>query len=157
MIEPRDITKMVQHIVRRDSGKVDAHIMHPMREWALGLFVVGLIVLWGVIFTIALYRVYSDSLQTEVPVATTVIPFKGSAVAEAIAYYEKERATYEAMVGTDSRASKNATLVATTTTIDMTATPTVSTPVVASSSPKTGTPIPAVKGMSKPVTPVPEL
>ena len=68
MIEAKDITKMVQHVVRRDSGKSDAVIMHPLREWALGLFVVGLLVLWGVIFTIALFRVYSSSLETVVPV-----------------------------------------------------------------------------------------
>ena len=90
---------MVAHIVRRDNGKPESMIMHPMREWAVGLLVIGLLVLWGTIFTIALYRVYSNSLETDVPIATVAIPYKAPQVADAIQYYEKERTTYEALLG----------------------------------------------------------
>jgi hypothetical protein len=102
MIEPKDITKMVTHIVRRDSGKSDATIMHPMREWTLGLFVVGMLVLCGVIFTITLYRMYSSSLETAVPVVVTTIPYTEPLVIETIHYYEKEQTNYHAMLGVES-------------------------------------------------------
>ena len=102
MIEAKDITKMVKHITRRDKGKVDSNIMHPIREWALGLLVHGILVLCGVIFSIALYRVYHDSLETEVSIISTTIPFQPSLVADTIHWYENERESYEAMLGKSS-------------------------------------------------------
>jgi hypothetical protein len=135
MIEAKDITKMVQHVVRRDSGKSDAVIMHPLREWALGLFVVGLLVLWGVIFTVALFRVYSSSLETVVPVPVMPIPYKAPLVAETILQYEKERTQYKAMVGVVPPTLKDAPLGATGTTTETTtpATPVVESELIASS------------------------
>lgn len=157
MIETKDITKMVKHIARRDSGKSDATIMHPMREWALGLFVTAFIVLWGVIFTVALYRVYGSSLETEVPVAVTVIPYKAPLVADAIQFYEKERTIYEAMLRTGSVLGKSNVSLATTT---MGETVSSSIPVIqnATSSPETVPVLPlVVKESSKPVVPMPAL
>ena len=116
MIEAKEITKMVKHIVRRNAGKFDANIMHPMREWAFGLLVIGLLVLGGIIFTIGLYRIYRDSLETVVPVVSATIPYKASLVADAIVWYEKERMTYEAMRGALSVTSVPTRMVATTTT-----------------------------------------
>jgi hypothetical protein len=140
MIEPKDITKMVTQIVRRDNGKPESMIMHPMREWALGLLVVGLLVLWGVIFTIALYRVYSSSLETEVPIATVTIPYKAPQVADAIQYYENERTIYETLLGAPSYIGRSNTLpVPVATSTEMTAedsVPTFPTLDMATSTPK---------------------
>lgn len=147
---------MVKHIVRRDSGKADANIMHPMREWASGLLVVGLMVLWGVIFTIALYRVYGNSLETQVPVVATPIPYKAALVSSTIQYYEKERAAYEAMLGTESLVGKS-TPVATTTVGDAGASSTSVTATATTTPDVAPIPKPVVKETVKPMTPVPAL
>jgi hypothetical protein len=102
MIETKDITKMVAHIVRRDAGIPDASIMHPMREWVLGLTVVFFLVLGGVAFNVVMYRSYHDALFAPVEVTETVVPYRAAAVARAITYYEAERKTYESILGTRS-------------------------------------------------------
>jgi hypothetical protein len=102
MIEPKDISKMVAHIVRRDSGIPDASIMHPMREWVLGLAVVFLLVVAGMVFNVLMYRAYHDELSAPLSVEETVVPYKAALVAHAISYYEAERKTYESLLGTHS-------------------------------------------------------
>jgi len=98
MIDPKDITKMVKHIVRRDAGKPDAVIMHPMREWVMGLGAIGCILIAGVVLTVVLYRTYNDSLNTELPVTPTIIPYKAVFVNDTIEYYEAERVRYESLL-----------------------------------------------------------
>jgi hypothetical protein len=166
MIEPKDFTKMAKHIVRRDNGKHDANIMHPMREWAVGLFVVGMLVLWGVVFTIALYRIYSDSRAIEATVTVTAIPYKAPLVSDTIQYYEKERTVYETMLGKASyigtgRAS-SLEVIATTTEAITTSVPIPGSVILPTSTPgivSTPAPIPATlpTESNEPVTPLPVL
>lgn len=99
MIETKDITKMVAHIVRRDNGIADTSIMHPMREWMLGLAVVFLLVAGGVGFNVLMYQNYHDALTTPVAVTETIVPYKAAPVARAINYYEAERVIYESILG----------------------------------------------------------
>ncbi len=102
MIETKDITKMVAHIVRRDNGIPDANIMHPMREWVLGLVVVLLLVIGGMIFNIMMYTSYHDALTAPVAVVETAVPYKSAQVSQAITYYEAERKVYESISGSRS-------------------------------------------------------
>ena len=102
MIETKDITNMVAHIVRRDKGIPDTNIMHPMREWVVGLAVVFLLVAGGVVFNIIMYQSYSEALSAPVTVTETVVPYKAAVVAQAITHYQTERTRYKSLLGTVS-------------------------------------------------------
>lgn len=108
MIETKDITKMVAHIVRRDKGIPDTNIMHPMREWVVGLAVVFLLVAGGVVFNIIMYQSYSEALSAPVTVTETVVPYKAAVVAQAITHYQTERTRYKSLLGTVSALPQSA-------------------------------------------------
>ncbi len=100
MIDTTEITKMVKHIVRRDNGIPDSNIMHPMREWGIGILVTAIAVVGGVIFNIFLYQTYTAALTTVVPVQETAVPYQAANVAAAIEWYTKQAKTYQQIIGT---------------------------------------------------------
>ena len=95
MIETKDITKMVKHIVRRDKGLVDPQIMHPVREWTTGLGVVLVGVLLGSWFCFYLYNFYSTQLNIAIVVEEVQVPYQDTLVKKALLLYREEKKTYE--------------------------------------------------------------
>lgn len=100
MIDTTDITKMVKHIVRRGQGVADPHIMHPMREWLLGVSVVLLLVMLGAGLSFHLYRIYDSQRTTEITTIAPVVSYAAPTIAEAVSVYSAKRAVYEAVLGT---------------------------------------------------------
>ncbi len=99
MIETKDISKMVKHIMRRNRGVVDPQIMHPMREWVIGIVITLIGMLGGSILAASLYQYYDAKMDTEVAVAATVVPYDAAVVEAALSQYRIKQAQYEAVVG----------------------------------------------------------
>lgn len=99
MIETKDITKMVAHIIRRDRGMADPLIMHPTREWFVGLGITTLIVLLGSWFCWYIYTEYSQTINTAVSVTEPVVPYQAATIAEAITIYENKQIKYSEILG----------------------------------------------------------
>ena len=103
MIETKDITKMVAHIIRRDKGIADSQIMHPTREWFIGLGVAVLIVLLGSWFCWYIYSEYSRTIDSALSVTEPVIPYQAATIAEAIKIYETKQLKFSEILGTSGR------------------------------------------------------
>jgi len=99
MIETKDIVKMVKHIVRHDNGVPDTRIMHPMREWLIGLSGVTVGIIGGSIFALLVYHSYSLSARDVMTVAETVVPYKAVLVEQALDTYLEKRRVYESLTG----------------------------------------------------------
>jgi hypothetical protein len=100
MIETKDITKMVQHVVRRNRGIADPQIMHPMREWVTGIGVTALGVFAGSILAAWSYTYYQAKTDEVIVVTETPIPYNASLVAEALSIYRSKLEAYNAVTNT---------------------------------------------------------
>lgn len=98
MIEIKNIFKSITHIVHADSGVHDTRIMHPMREWLIGLGGVTLGVLCGAIFAVLVYQSYSRSAQAEIVVMETAVPYRAAMVERALETYLEKRREYDSLV-----------------------------------------------------------
>ncbi len=100
MIETKDITKMVGHIIRRDKGIADPQLMHPTREWFFGLGITTLIVFFGSWFCLDLYTQYSHIIHTPVIVSESAVPYQAATIAEAIKIFETKQLKFSEILGT---------------------------------------------------------
>lgn len=103
MIETKDVTKMVSHIIRRDKGIADTQLMHPTREWFIGLGITMLIVLLGSWFCWYIYNEYSQTINTPLTVSESVVPYQAATIAEAIKIYETKQSKFLEILGTSDR------------------------------------------------------
>lgn len=103
MIETKDITKMVKHIVRRDQGARDPQIMHPSREWFTGLSLVTLIVVFGSWFCFYTYNNYIQQINGDVPVVESSVPYQAAVVDKAVQSLIEKRKTYQSILETKTQ------------------------------------------------------
>lgn len=99
MIETKDIKKMVAHIMRRDKGIADPQLMHPTREWFIGLGIATLIVLLGSWFCWFIYSSYAQTIVSELPVSEPVVPYQAASIAEAIKIFESKQIKFSEILG----------------------------------------------------------
>ena len=102
MIETKDITKMVGHIIRRDKGIADPQLMHPPREWLTGLGITTLIVLFGSWFCWHMYTQYSQIINTPLTVSESGVPYQATTIAEAIKIFETKQLKFSEILGVTS-------------------------------------------------------
>lgn len=99
MIETKDITKMVSHILRRDKGIADTELMHPVREWFIGLGLTSLAVALGSWFCFYLYLSYSAEMQKEVVVVEQAVPYQATAVKNALELFAFKQKKFSEIIG----------------------------------------------------------
>ncbi len=61
MIEKTDILKMAKHVLKRVSGGRDHKIMHPYREWGIGVLVSLMLAVVGGMFAVDRYLIYENT------------------------------------------------------------------------------------------------
>jgi hypothetical protein len=116
MIETKDIKKMVAHIIRRDKGIADTTIMHPAREWYLGLGLASLIVCFGSWFCWYLFSSHKLEMQKEIVVIEQAVPYQAATVKSALELFAIKQKKYDEILGTkDIAASSEAPSIATST------------------------------------------
>jgi len=98
MIETKHITQMVQHIVRRNRGLSDPQIMHPMREWLIGIVVTGVVGIIGSVAAALLYHSYNELRGTEIAVVASSTPYKVKIVDAALAEFRQKRERYDVLL-----------------------------------------------------------
>ncbi len=120
MIETKDITKMVRHILRRDKGIADTHIMHPNREWFAGLSVTTGIIVLGSWFCFYLFTVQVAKMSQEVTIVESVVPYQAATVKRALELFAVKQNKYDEIVSSrDTTVISETPLVSTSTDISV--------------------------------------
>jgi hypothetical protein len=107
MIETKDITNMVKHILRRDKGIADTNIMHPSREWFTGLGIATVIVFVGSWFCYYLYSVHTTKMQEEVTIVEQAVPYQAATVKSAIELFETKQKKYNEIISNGDTSTVN--------------------------------------------------
>ncbi len=108
MIQKKDIIKMAKQVFRKTQGYPDRRIMHPYREWGIGILVFALLVVAGGVVAGKVFVSYLDIDATDVQDAGTGIPrYREALVQDAIEMYQQKNDAYQAIEQTITPVENN--------------------------------------------------
>lgn len=109
-----DIKKMAKQILRHGQRLPDRRLIHPEREWLIGLGLFAVLVMAGAVYEIHNFNFYSQ-LDSKLPVeSVTVETYKSGSAARVLDTYQQKREHFDSLVG-QSRAEVDSTNNATST------------------------------------------
>lgn len=95
MIDKNEIIKMAQHVFKRSAGVPDKKLMHPRREWAIGLLLFLAILVSGSTYTATSFNRFRE-LDTNNGEANVNIPrYQGDRVSAVLTDYQARTAAYK--------------------------------------------------------------
>ncbi|MCB9810659.1 MAG: hypothetical protein H6779_02415 [Candidatus Nomurabacteria bacterium] len=97
MIEKKEILKMVDHVIHPHKKEFsDNQIMHPEREWLIGLVISTLVVISGVWWSVSTYMQYSNvSVEDTDGSGGAPINYKSEFVEAAINNFNQRQEIYD--------------------------------------------------------------
>jgi hypothetical protein len=98
MIDSNIIKKMVTDITRREHGVHDRKLIHPVREWLVGMTVVCCLVVAGGGVSYFLYESTSSDTFLESAATVMTVPYHSDVVISANAVYAKRRQQFDQQV-----------------------------------------------------------
>ena len=97
MIEKKDILKMVRQVTKRAAGKPDKRLIHPRREWFIGISMFMLIVLVGAGYSVQVHSSLDKLEENVIENDTRVIRYQEAEVQKALERYRAAEATFDDM------------------------------------------------------------
>lgn len=96
-----DIQKITKTIMRKNSGLQDPQLIHPERDWAIGM--VGTLIFLGsaVVFNVWQYHSYTK-LSLDEEVILDMVPYKTAQVENALKQYRALSATHNKIISDTS-------------------------------------------------------
>ena len=95
MISKKDILKMVRHVRRKSQGVPDRRLIHPRREWIVGLALFVVVALAGVAYNMYTYATISN-LENELAVEDSgVVRYQANTVDQALTIFRAKQAEFE--------------------------------------------------------------
>lgn len=83
MITKHDIIKMAKHVFRRSRGMPDRRLLHPKRDWLIGMLMFATILIAGSIVSAQTFVSYQDVLPAD-DASVGIIPTYNSATIEKV-------------------------------------------------------------------------
>ncbi len=99
MITKHSILKMVRHIVRRDAGHPDRRIMHPARDWFIGLLGVGVVFLGGGVYAGYLFWSKSNTIAETHEATSGSVKYDRKLIDRVLTDYRARQTRYESLGG----------------------------------------------------------
>jgi hypothetical protein len=95
MIDKKIAHNIVRDILKRKQGISNHQIMHPEREWFLGLTAALIFLCLSTVWSVSLYRQYSSMNQNSSSSDTaTDVVYRANAVDDALAEFAKRKQAY---------------------------------------------------------------
>jgi hypothetical protein len=99
MIDKKSIIKMANDVLHRSQGYPDRRLLHPSREWGIGLVVFALVVITGSFFVGNIFIEYRsiDTVQSDAEVS--IPQYREVHVTDALDLYRARNEEYERLRG----------------------------------------------------------
>jgi len=108
-ISKTEIVKMAEHVFRRSHGVPDKRLMHPRREWIIGLLLFLTIVFAGGVLSVGMFSQYQN-LDTDAGETIIEVPQYNSAlVTNVIDTYKDRTEAYDSLINIHSAAPLSTT------------------------------------------------
>ncbi len=100
MIEKKDILKMIKNVSKRAQGKPDKRLIHPNREWMIGLIIFLAVVIGGAALSAQVYFNLDNLEDNIADTDTRVIRYQEANVEKAINRYNAAAEAFAAIANT---------------------------------------------------------
>ncbi len=97
MIHKKNVTKIFKNVIKRDHGLPDRRLMHPKREWLVGLCMFLVLILAGGLYALFAFHSYSGISVDDQTVEVNQLHYKRADALEAIDLYKQKRDTFESL------------------------------------------------------------
>lgn len=94
MITKQDIIRAAKQIVRKNKGYHVPALIHPQRDWALGLGIFTIVVLGGSFYLASLFVTYQKLDRLEGAPVTGIARYRDEVVKDVLAYYAERADAY---------------------------------------------------------------
>lgn len=100
MMDKKDIIKIAKHAFKRGQGVPDKRLIHPRRDWAIGILIFAAILFLGGYYSASLFSKYQNIEISAPGEAGVKVPhYDESSIEATINIYNKRAAEYQALVG----------------------------------------------------------
>lgn len=90
---------MVRHIAKRSEHIPDRKLMHPARDWFIGLSAAVVLFVCSVLFAFMTFNTQSEKINRVVPVTETVSVYKSEEAQAILKAYDERITTFNALRG----------------------------------------------------------
>ena len=97
MIDKKSIIKMASAIVRHDKGYPDRRLMHPQREWFIGLVLFAVILIAGSLLAGDIFLTYQNIELSEGDSGQSIPIYRESSVQNSLDLYQARGEEYDAL------------------------------------------------------------
>lgn len=94
MISKKDILQMARHIIKRGKGIPDRRLMHPYREWFIGLFGMMCVIGAGATYNAITFRYYNALEDHVVGNQPSAVEYRHDVAERVLTTYEERSAEY---------------------------------------------------------------
>ncbi|MFT7507783.1 MAG: hypothetical protein ACI92I_000951 [Acidimicrobiales bacterium] len=95
MIDKKSIVKMAKHAFRAGQGRPDIRLIHPQREWVIGLCIFMFVVTASVLVTGDIFTMNQNTDLIEGDAGKRIPKYQKAAVEESIDLYRSRSDEYE--------------------------------------------------------------
>ena len=95
MIDKKNLIKMAKAIVRHDNGYPDKRLMHPQREWFIGLVLFVVVVLIGSFFAGNIFITYQNIDTSKGDSGKSIPVYRQTIITDALDRYKTHTKEYE--------------------------------------------------------------
>ena len=116
MIDKNNILKMVTDVFHRSQGYPDRQLLHPQREWGIGVLMFIVVVMAGSAFVATIFVQYRDLSLAQGNVEESIPQYRAVIVQDALELYRARTEEYQQLRGEVISVSDEATSSAGTST-----------------------------------------
>ena len=99
MIDKKSIIKMAEHVFRRSQGYPDRRLMHPKREWGIGILIFTLLVFIGSLLAGKMFVQYKDFTEVVGVTEQSVPKYRDVIVQDALDLYQQKEVQFDVLQG----------------------------------------------------------
>lgn len=100
MISKVDILKFVHHVVHRNAGRTDKRLVHPEREWIIGMLIAFCVGAAGAVYGSFFFVQQEEVVERNVSGDITAVRYRAGTVEEALGLYAARKEAFSALRGT---------------------------------------------------------
>ncbi len=116
MIDKKSIIKMAEHVFRKSQGYPDRRLMHPKREWGIGIGIFLVLVSAGAIGAFSVFTSYRDFSQVTASVEQSIPTYREVIVQDALEVYRQKEQKFTTLRQTNASSIVDNSVASTTST-----------------------------------------
>lgn len=97
MISKSDIIRIVKHVGKKSRGIPDRRIMHPGRDWVIGLLMAAATFIGLALYATSVFLTSTTNVDSEIVIESSVVKYEQERTMAVLEKYRKTKETFNFM------------------------------------------------------------